>query len=485
MTTSITLNFSIPLNSCNYFIDNAQAFALKVTVTEGNLLMQRLVINPGSPMAREIWLNSGTNSFGRGPANDFQVEDPSVSGAHCHIVLGPDSIWIKDLQSTNGTFVDHCPVGEASVRPGQTIRLGNVELFLSANAPHPEATAPPPQLASPALLTTGAVSAASPELAPAPATVEVEKLTFCKNHYKTPARYQCVKCHKYFCDLCVNTRGSFGGGLKFCKVCGAECSTVSVLAHVPKVVDFYKSARQAFKYPFIGDGLMLLIGGTLFFGFLDAANYVSRHAFAYGMRAMMMRVAIFTFILGTGYLFSFLKNVIYCTAYGDEKMPDWPEISDWKADIVSPMFQFLVISVLCFGPALSLYVWLDGEHTWAVWLALIMGCVYFPMAFLAVAIFDSLSALNPLFVVGSILRVPREYGIAALVFTGIIVLRWLAETVLTMLVPIPLAPALVADLLGLGLLIVLARILGLLYLTQQQTLGWFSKKPAVSYRQAA
>ena len=190
---------------------------------------------------------------------------------------------------------------------------------------------------------------------------------------------------------------------------------------------------------------------------------------------MTMRAVIFTFILGTGYLFSFLKKVIYASAEGDEQMPDWPELSEWQADIISPMFQFVVISVLSFGPALAVQIWSDGDYPWLVWLVAVLGCFYFPMAFLGVAMFDSLAALNPLFILGSILKVPREYLVAALVFAGIVGLRWLSETALGMLLRIPLAPALFADLLGLGLLIIEARILGLLYLSQKAALGWFRK----------
>jgi hypothetical protein len=273
----------------------------------------------------------------------------------------------------------------------------------------------------------------------------------------------------------VNTRGSAAGGLKFCKFCAGECVPVTIKGFIPHAVDFFKAIPRAFKYPFVGDGLILLIGGTLFFGFLDAANYIARNAFQYGMRAMTLRAVIITFILGTGYLFSFLKKVIYSTADGDQQMPDWPELSEWQADIVSPMFQFVVVSTVSFGPAIALALWLQGDSPWAVWLLALLGCFYFPMGMLGVAMFDNLAALNPLFIVGSALKIPKEYAVTALVFAGIIGIRWLSETVLYWLIKVPLVPTLFADLLGLCLLIIEARILGLLYLSQKAHLGWFRK----------
>ena len=161
---------------------------------------------------------------------------------------------------------------------------------------------------------------------------------------------------------------------------------------------------------------------------------------------------------------------------GEEHLPDWPELAEWKEDIVSPMFQFTVLSLVTFSPALIVYLWWEGDYLWAVWLVALIGCLYFPMAWLGVAIFDSLAALNPLFVVGSILRVPKEYGLAAGVFAAIIGVRWLCETVLAWILPIPIVPALLADLLAIVLLLVEARILGLLYRSQKEILGWFNRR---------
>ena len=441
--------------------------------------MHRLVVNAGTPEAWEIQLKPGANFIGRSPANDFVIPDPSVSSSHCRIDVANDSVVLRDLGSTNGTFVDQLPIQESTVEPGQRIRLGNVELHLeiTGTAPalaepvHRLPAAPSAGLSSPARFATEIINAP-----PANAVIiEDDKPINCKNHYQNVARFKCNKCNRYVCDLCVNTRGTTGGGLKFCKICGTECAPV--IQHFTQLqTDFFSAFRQAFKYPFSGDGLALLIGGTLFFGFLDAANYISRHTVALGMRGSM-RAVIFTFILATGYLFSYLKNVIYSTAQGDRHPPDWPELTEWQADIVSPMFQFVMVTLLSFGPAIGLQIWSEGDYPWLVGAVALLGCFYFPMAFLAVAMFDSLVALNPLFVVGSILRAPREYAVAALVFTGIVALRWLSGTFFAMLLHIPLVPTLVADLFCLGLLIVEARILGLLYLSQKQTLRWFEKRP--------
>src|SRR5579872_2842442 len=94
--------------------------------------MPKLVINPGTPQARELELKPGTNLVGRGFANDFKIEDPSVSSSHAEIVVNGNTVLVKDLGSTNGTFVNRAPVTNVPLQPGQWLRLGGVEMLFEA-----------------------------------------------------------------------------------------------------------------------------------------------------------------------------------------------------------------------------------------------------------------------------------------------------------------------------------------------------------------
>ena len=99
--------------------------------------MARLVINPGSPAAWEVQLKPGVNSLGRAQANDFLIADPSVSGTHCQIVVEGVKTTLKDLGSTNGTYLNRAPVKDAVLQTGQTIHLGGVEMAFYGDGPPP------------------------------------------------------------------------------------------------------------------------------------------------------------------------------------------------------------------------------------------------------------------------------------------------------------------------------------------------------------
>jgi pSer/pThr/pTyr-binding forkhead associated (FHA) protein len=68
--------------------------------------------------------------------NTFQIADPSVSSHHCEILLKGSDVVVKDLNSTNGTFLNGQPVtGEAVVKAGQIVRLGQVEVRVEGAEP--------------------------------------------------------------------------------------------------------------------------------------------------------------------------------------------------------------------------------------------------------------------------------------------------------------------------------------------------------------
>jgi len=248
--------------------------------------MPRLVIHPGTPQAWEIQLKPGLNFLGRGASNDFKLEDPSISGSHCQIVIDQGSALIKDMGSTNGTYVNRAKVQESRLESGQPLRLGSVDMVyytdgpdavqVNAVPPPPQAAPPPPPPLKPggSLRISGlapapvAVAAATdaPPMPPAFDAGEPMGITgtrYCKFHPKAPARFLCNKCNRTFCDLCVTSRNVGSKVIKTCRSCGVECAPVHFQRAATK--SFYAGLAGAFVYPFKGAGIIILVCATIAF----------------------------------------------------------------------------------------------------------------------------------------------------------------------------------------------------------------------------
>lgn len=70
--------------------------------------------------------------IGRADDCDLQVEDPTVSGHHARMSWSARRIVVEDLGSANGVYVGGRRVARALVRPGDDVRLGDVQLPWSA-----------------------------------------------------------------------------------------------------------------------------------------------------------------------------------------------------------------------------------------------------------------------------------------------------------------------------------------------------------------
>jgi DNA-binding NtrC family response regulator len=72
---------------------------------------------------------------GANAACDLVLDDPKVSGRHAELRAKPEGVWVKDLGSTNGTFVDAVRVTEAVAAPGASVRFGGTNLRISSAPP--------------------------------------------------------------------------------------------------------------------------------------------------------------------------------------------------------------------------------------------------------------------------------------------------------------------------------------------------------------
>lgn len=77
-------------------------------------------------------LTKPTTRLGRGADADIRIDDPGVSRHHAEIRVAHDVV-VRDLDSTNGTYVNGTLIAEQPLRDGSVITIGSTNLtFRSA-----------------------------------------------------------------------------------------------------------------------------------------------------------------------------------------------------------------------------------------------------------------------------------------------------------------------------------------------------------------
>ena len=92
----------------------------------------RLVVvrSPTLAEGEERTLNSAPVTVGRGPQNDIALGgDDYASAKHARVEPRGDGVWVEDIGSTNGTFLNGIKLTRArKLTPGDVVRVGETEL---------------------------------------------------------------------------------------------------------------------------------------------------------------------------------------------------------------------------------------------------------------------------------------------------------------------------------------------------------------------
>ena len=96
------------------------------------LKKMRFVVVKGRDAGREMVLQKAQAAVGTLAGNDLVLTDPTVSRRHAVVEERSDGYLLRDLDSTNGTFLDNVRVREGYISPGSVIRLGETEISFTS-----------------------------------------------------------------------------------------------------------------------------------------------------------------------------------------------------------------------------------------------------------------------------------------------------------------------------------------------------------------
>jgi hypothetical protein len=200
--------------------------------------MARLMVKTDGVNAKLIELKLGANRVGRHPDNDFRIEHPTISSVHCELVLQEGGVLLRDMESTNGTFVNGEAVREMKLSPGQMVRLGDVELLVETT----DCTIAIPKWSNPEL--------------PAPPVVKADGSLVCPRHSHAQVTHQCTKCQEVMCEACIH-RMRRKGSKKVLLLCPICSGTVEVIGGP------VKPKKKSLLERIIGETVKMKISGLI------------------------------------------------------------------------------------------------------------------------------------------------------------------------------------------------------------------------------
>src|SRR3954468_6524811 len=141
--------------------------------------MPKMIVSIDGVVIKEVQLTKDRTTLGRRPYNDIVIDNLAVSGEHAVLQLSGNEVFLEDLNSTNGTYVNGKAVKKQLLQNNDTVEIGKYKIKFINEAPGatfdktvimkagmvpPPAARPP---AAPAGAAVGAPGGAPPATAPA------------------------------------------------------------------------------------------------------------------------------------------------------------------------------------------------------------------------------------------------------------------------------------------------------------------------------
>ena len=106
--------------------------AQQLAAAAGRASSGRLIVlkSPAVPEGHELTLNAAPVTVGRAGQNDLGLEsDEFASARHARFEPRRDGVWVEDVGSTNGTYVNGVRLDAARrLKPGDVVRIGETDL---------------------------------------------------------------------------------------------------------------------------------------------------------------------------------------------------------------------------------------------------------------------------------------------------------------------------------------------------------------------
>lgn len=90
--------------------------------------MPKMIVSIDGVVIKEVQLTKDRTSLGRRPYNDIVIDNLAVSGEHAVLQMSGNEVYLEDLNSTNGTYVNGKAVKKLLLQNSDTVEIGKYKI---------------------------------------------------------------------------------------------------------------------------------------------------------------------------------------------------------------------------------------------------------------------------------------------------------------------------------------------------------------------
>ena len=96
--------------------------------------MPKMIVSLDGVVIKEVQLSKDRTSLGRRPYNDIVIDNLAVSGEHAVLQMSGNEVYVEDLNSTNGTYVNGKTVKKQLLQNGDSVEIGKYRIQYAGEA---------------------------------------------------------------------------------------------------------------------------------------------------------------------------------------------------------------------------------------------------------------------------------------------------------------------------------------------------------------
>lgn len=90
--------------------------------------MPKMIVSIDGVVIKEVQLTKDRTTLGRRPYNDIVIDNLAVSGEHAVMQMSGAEVFLEDLNSTNGTYVNGKAIKKQQLQGGDTVEIGKYKI---------------------------------------------------------------------------------------------------------------------------------------------------------------------------------------------------------------------------------------------------------------------------------------------------------------------------------------------------------------------